>query len=182
MNKEMLERLASEYSKEEFLLELIKERKEAFKAGYNAALSLPENERLPTNQVKINGLLWDTENLVIDGKTHFTYEEALREAKSAGKRLPTKKEFEELLKLGYRFSKSDKGLYVADNKLFFPAAGFRDDSDGSLAGSGSYGYVWSSTPNGASNAYYLYFYASDAYVSIYDRTYGFSVRCVQNVK
>ena len=32
------------------------------------------------NVIVLNGLEWDTENLVIDGKTHFTYEEAKAEA------------------------------------------------------------------------------------------------------
>ena len=51
------------------------------------------------NTIELNGLIWDTENLVIDGKTHFTYEEAKAEAARLGKRLPTKSEFDALLQL-----------------------------------------------------------------------------------
>ena len=49
----------------------------------------------------------------------------------------------------------------------------------SLYDAGSYGDYWSSTPNGSSNAYYLYF--SSGYVGTdgsYRRYYGRSVRCV----
>ena len=48
----------------------------------------------------------------------------------------------------------------------------------SLSYAGSDGYYWSSTPNGSSYAYSLYF--SSGYVNTYlDRRYlGLSVRCV----
>ena len=49
----------------------------------------------------------------------------------------------------------------------------------SLYGAGSDGYYWSSTSDGSSGAYRLYFYSGsiDASVSNY-RYNGFSVRCV----
>jgi hypothetical protein len=47
--------------------------------------------------IELNGLTWDTENLVIDGKTHFSYSEAKIEATKLGKRLPTKDEFNSIV-------------------------------------------------------------------------------------
>ena len=35
--------------------------------------------------IELNGLLWDTENLSVNGRQHFTYEEAQREAAKHGK-------------------------------------------------------------------------------------------------
>ena len=48
----------------------------------------------------------------------------------------------------------------------------------SLSGAGSFGYYWSSTPNGSSYAYDLYF--GSGYVNTISgyRIYGLSVRCV----
>ena len=50
------------------------------------------------NTIILNGLAWDKENLSVDGNIYFTYQEAIKEASKLGKRLPTKEEFEELLK------------------------------------------------------------------------------------
>ena len=49
--------------------------------------------------ILLNNIIWDKENLSVDDNIHFTYEEAKIEAAKSGKRLPTKEEFEELLKL-----------------------------------------------------------------------------------
>ena len=49
----------------------------------------------------------------------------------------------------------------------------------SLDDAGSYGYYWSATPTGSSDAYILYFDSGDIYASNYSsRYFGFSVRCV----
>ena len=63
-------------------------------------------------------------------------------------------------------------------KIFFPASGHRDCSNGTLAVSGSNGYGWTSVPNSGS-AWYVYFYPKGAYMNSYNSTYGFPVRCVQ---
>ena len=84
------------------------------------------------NVIVLNGLEWDTENLVIDGKTHFTYGEAKAEAAKLGKRLPTKYEFDSLLQLPHVFDEEKSGMWFAKNQvdlksdksLFLPAAGF----------------------------------------------------------
>ena len=53
-----------------------------------------------------------------------------------------------------------------------------DLNNSSLYGAGSFGYYWSSTPNGSSGAYYLYLDSGSVSTYSYYRYYGFSVRCV----
>lgn len=62
--------------------------------------------------------------------------------------------------------------------LFLPAAGLRDGSTGTLFNRGSVGNYWSSTENGTVNAWNLVFFSGGADVLIFNRTLGFSVRCV----
>ena len=50
--------------------------------------------------------------------------------------------------------------------------------DSSLYGAGSYGYYWSSTPNGSSYAFHLYFLSGRVYTYGSYRFYGQPVRCV----
>ena len=71
------------------------------------------------------------------------------------------------------------GYFIGDGepKLFLPAAGNRYGSNGSLGDVGTYGYYWSSTPNGT-NAYHLYFYSGSFRMSTNYRAYGYTVRCV----
>ena len=67
-----------------------------------------------------------------------------------------------------------------DKYVFLPAAGNRGlfgyNSDG------THSNYWSATPNSSStrNAYYLDFTSSNCNVYLYDRTHGFSLRCVRN--
>ena len=64
--------------------------------------------------------------------------------------------------------------------LKLPYAGGRNWNNGPWNFGGSYGYYWSSTPNGA-NGYNLYFNSSNIDPSdISNRAYGFSVRCFKN--
>ena len=138
----------------------------------------------------LNGLEWDTENLVIDGKTHFTYEEAKAEAARLGKRLPTKYEFDALLQLHHVFDKEKHGMWFAKNQadlksdksLFLPAAGYRSGGSTSMYNVGTYGFYWSATPNGTTYAYFLDFNSTNASTDSSYRNYGFTVRCVTNLK
>lgn len=68
-----------------------------------------------------------------------------------------------------------KGDY-SGNSVFFPAAGYY--YDGRVRNAGSYGYYWSSTPNGNNNAYRLYISSGNQSVLNYSREYGHSVRAV----
>ena len=85
-----------------------------------------------SDTIILNGLAWDKENLSVDGNIYFTYQEAKIEAAKLGKRLPTKEEFEELLKLPRTWDLANGGLLVAEksndlktnNSLFFKALGY----------------------------------------------------------
>jgi len=70
---------------------------------------------------------------------------------------------------------------AAKGCVFLPAAGFRMGP--SVYGAGSYGYFWSSSPNGTSRAYNVYFDSGNLYPATYnDRYNGFSVRLVRQVE
>ena len=99
-------------------------------------------------------------------------------------RLPTKKEYEELLnRCTWKWTTQNgvNGYRVTGpngNSIFLPAAGYRDGS--SLYSAGSNGYYWSSTPDesGSDSAYYLGFDGGGHGVNWSDRLYGRSVRPV----
>jgi uncharacterized protein (TIGR02145 family) len=106
--------------------------------------------------IEINGLKWDKENLVIDNKELFTHDEALKLAKSLNKRLPSLKEFKELIKTGTTYDKVKKGRWFGSDSnllskskqsIFLPAAGERDYYDGSVYRTGYNADYWSSTLN-----------------------------------
>jgi uncharacterized protein (TIGR02145 family) len=63
-------------------------------------------------------------------------------------------------------------------RVFFPAAGYRNNNDGTLNNAGENGNYWSSTENDSNNAYNLNFNSSNANVNNNNRTNGQSVRCV----
>ena len=137
----------------------------------------------------LNGLEWDTENLEVNGKTYFTYEEAKAEAERLGKRLPTKNEFEELLKLPHIFDQEKHGMWFAEDQidlksdklLFLPAAGYRNNSSSTMNLVGQYGFYWSATHGGTTYAYYLYFIGALQGMTNGNRSNGFSVRCVSDI-
>jgi uncharacterized protein (TIGR02145 family) len=142
-----------------------------------------QERQLP--HVLINGIKWDRENTVIDGKTHFTFSEALGAAQLAGKRLPTEKELEDLIALGSTWDDKRKGRWIGrDHQLkekskesvFFVIAGGR--WNGTIHFTDLLGYYWSSTPNGTGNARSLLVHSGTAYVDSNYRANGFSVRCV----
>ena len=141
------------------------------------------------NTIELNGLIWDTENLEVNGKTYFTYEEAKAEAERLGKRLPTDIEFNRLLK-HYLWDSDKKGMLFAEKaedlktekSLFFPAAGYIDEGNTIILKTGINGRYWSNTPT-------TYFHAANLSVSSNCATmFGgirkdcFSVRCVTDIK
>lgn len=65
-----------------------------------------------SDTIILNGLAWDKENLSVNGNTYFTYQEAKIETAKLDKRLPTKEEFEELLKLPRNWDLTNGGLLV----------------------------------------------------------------------
>lgn len=137
--------------------------------------------------VNIFGTKWADKNLVIDGKEHFTFDEAQEIAKSIpGWRLPTIKELailenavsvcDNVLK-GRWFTECKNDINVKGKEVLFPAAGYRYSS--SLYTTGSYGYCWSSSANNAAGGWGLYFYQSYVYQYSLNRLYAFSVRLVR---
>jgi uncharacterized protein (TIGR02145 family) len=63
--------------------------------------------------------------------------------------------------------------------LMLPAAGYRFYLNGAKGYIGSNGGYWTSTENGSDNAWYLIFGSSEAdTLNDYNRSYGFSVRCI----
>ena len=146
------------------------------------------------NVIVLNGLEWDTENLVIDGKTHFTYEEAKAEVAKLGKRLPTKNEFEELLKLPHVFDEEKHGMWFAKNQedlksdksLFLPAAGFTHISLCYISDIGENGCYWSDTlylNTKATTAYRLNFNkTNDGSMFMLHENYMYTICCVSDIK
>ena len=144
------------------------------------------------NVIVLNGLEWDTENLVIDGKTHFAYEEAKTEAAKLGKRLPTKSEFEALLQLHHVFDEEKHGMWFAKNQtdlkssksLFLPAAGFTHVSLDYISDIGENGCYWSDTSYlQTKSAYRLNFNKiNNGNMYRLDGKYSYTVRCVTDIK
>ncbi|MDD2697926.1 MAG: FISUMP domain-containing protein [Arcobacteraceae bacterium] len=67
----------------------------------------------------------------------------------------------------------------AFTKLKLPSAGYRYGDSGSLYSQGSWGGIWSSSPDGSSSKH-LYFGSSDVGWEFVTRAYGSSVRCIKN--
>ena len=144
------------------------------------------------NVIVLNGLEWDTENLVIDGKTHFTYEEAKAEVAKLGKRLPTKNEFDALLQLHHVFDEEKHGMWFAKNKsdlksdksLFLPAAGFSHVSLDYISDVGENGCYWSDTSYLQTKLAYRLNFNKINNGNMYrlDGKYSYTVRCVTDIK
>ena len=144
------------------------------------------------NIIVLNGLEWDTENLVIDGKTHFTYEEAKAEVAKLGKRLPTKNEFDALLQLHHVFDEEKHGMWFAKNQtdlkssksLFLPAAGFSHVSLDYISDVGENGCYWSDTSYLQTKLAYRLNFNKINNGNMYrlDGKYSYTVRCVTDIK
>ena len=136
----------------------------------------------------LNGLAWDKENLSVNGKTYFTYQEAIEESSKLGKRLPTKEEFEELLKLPHTWDLTNNGLLVAqkaddlrtNESLLFKSLGYICCGSMHLDyGAGGY---WSSSLDNGMFAFYLEFYNSFIRMNSNILSLKFTVRCVSDIK
>jgi uncharacterized protein (TIGR02145 family) len=71
----------------------------------------------------------------------------------------------------------------ATNKSGFSAllAGYRD-TNGTFGSRSSFGYWWSSSASGASNAFFRFLFSGfrGVFRNAFDRAYGFSVRCLKD--
>ena len=107
----------------------------------------------------------------------------------AGYRVPTKAEWDGVINASLNpVSRQGSWSNDANNSavgtkfgtaLFLPAAGYRNNSNGSLGYRGYYGYYWSSTVGSAYNAYCMYF-GSTGQGTHYNasKSFGLSVRCI----
>ncbi|GHT77851.1 hypothetical protein FACS189464_0290 [Bacteroidia bacterium] len=104
-----------------------------------------------------------------------------------GWRVPTREELESLFDAAkvsneWTTQNGPNGRLFTDKAtnatLFLPAAGYRYGSDGTLLFAGADGYYWSSTADGTTSAYRLYFRSGYVNVLNNDRRHGFSVRSV----
>ena len=142
-----------------------------------------------SNTIVINGISWDTENLELNGKTHFTYKEAKMEAAKLNKRLPTLKEIKQLLKLPHTWDDSKIGIRIAEykedlmteNHLFLPAKGYIVEPS-VVRNACLFGVYWSSTSNDSSLAKCFGFSKQSRYVNVYYRYGRFTIRCVSDLK
>ena len=95
-----------------------------------------------------------------------------------GWRLPTKDEFSSFSADSFVWDSTNSGRKFNTN--WFPASGYRSNSDGSMNYVGSYGNNWSASHGSANYSYCLSFYSSNVNPSNGgNRANGFSVRCVQ---
>ena len=139
--------------------------------------------------ITLNGLVWDTENLEVNGQTHFTYKEAKKEAAKLNKRLPTIKEVKQLLKLPYTWDDSKIGIRFAsekenlttENHLFLPAKGYIVEPS-NVRNARLFGVYWTSTSNDSSLAKFFGFSKQSRYVNVYYRYGRFTVRFVSDIK
>ncbi|MBQ2908060.1 MAG: hypothetical protein IJE47_09890 [Bacteroidales bacterium] len=98
-------------------------------------------------------------------------------------RMPTTTEIRELIYCDWEWTAQGgkKGYKVTGpngNHIFLPAAGYRSGSG--LYNAGGYGYYWSSTPYGSTEAFDLYFGSDGRDLYDYDgRDIGFTVRPVR---
>ncbi len=80
------------------------------------------------------------------------------------------------------------GLWYSPNEQATNESGFTGLPGGNRYTNGTYGtigglgYWWSSTEDGSNDAWVrgLYFFGSNVFRSLYDKLYGFSVRCVRD--
>jgi hypothetical protein len=115
----------------------------------------------PTNDV------WEILEGEYKGEQLFTFNSAIRETKKANKKIPNKDELEMLLERDEYFKS-------------MPLVGYRGTTDGALYYQGAIGYYWASTIS-STNACCLDFYSSSVgSANIFNRAYGFSVRCLKS--
>ncbi len=136
-------------------------------------------------------LEWMTENLAghggneVNGRWYYTWEQAMAAAAELGDgwRFPTLEELKALADAGSVWEAEQKGRLFG-GKLFLEAAGYRYCADGVLRIVGSDGYYWSGTPYSLMGISAGSLYFSDVRVMPVRsrRAYGFSVRCVREIK
>lgn len=132
-----------------------------------------------------SGTLWAKRNVKIANKKHFTHYEIPLIEYITGYDVPSKEDFEELIKLckwEWKTIGHTKGYKITGpngKSIFISSAGYCYDN--SLYSVGSLGYYWSTKYDCSNNdAYSLGFYNSSKNVSRYfGRRYGLSIRLIK---
>lgn len=136
----------------------------------------PKTEREYIDLGLPSGTLWATEN----EEGFYTFDEA---NEKFGENMPLKEDGEELFReCFHRWDDKRKGIEILSpfngNRLFFPALGYRSYGNGKFYSAGSNGNYWFGSPLSSN----LNFYSYSLYVSnLYNRAFGFSVRCVKHI-
>lgn len=127
--------------------------------------------------------LWKAANEVNESDLvhdYYTYNEAVL---TFGDKLPSKEQFEELIRT-CRWQWLSVNCYKVNGPngkyIFMPVNGSRD-CEGRIEYVGTYGFYWSSTPDGPTRAWYLNFYSSGISMYNYYRCYAASVRLVKDI-
>ena len=111
--------------------------------------------------------IWEDEN----GEQFFTWDSAMRETQKIGKRIPTDKEFNEIV------GDISKDEFKKKYNIKYVGSRYTDGSTFSHCGNST--NLWSSSTSGA-EAYFRYLLRSTTgvYRYLYDKAYGFSVRTI----
>lgn len=132
------------------------------------------------------GLIIAPEDVEVDGKTFFTWDEAMTLEKEGkipeGWRLPTRHEWVMICEEFGQDEDEELSSSKLAGTLNLRKNGWLDneDNDNKVFGKGSEGNYWSSTAYSTStHAYLLSFFTTDVYPqNSFSKYYGFNVRCV----
>lgn len=122
----------------------------------------------------------------IDGDIASSNRDAVTARLGKGYHIPTFEQIKELLdncKWKWTAIGGVNGIKVTGpngNSIFFPAAGYRDNSSGALYVVGSYGFYWSSSPYNTYGGRSLDFDSGYWNWYSYNRAVGFPIRPVKN--
>lgn len=134
---------------------------------------------------KLTNLIIAPEDYTEGDKKHFTFDEALEIENKLGNgwRLPTRSEW---VLICEEFGQKD-GLLDSDTlaaRLYLKLNGYKTACN-HIPNAGTNGAYWSRTSGSSNYAYYLYFSSGDFNPGTnvnFNRYYGYSVRCVKEIK
>ena len=142
--------------------------------------------------VILNGLKWSTTALEVYGQTYFTYRQAIDILNGSNRRIPTKEEFEELIKLPKLWDYKKNGIWFAEKKkllktdqsLFLPFLGYKNPYRYDIIDeTNSFQFWGSGRDSQIRNSFFYFCGARDHVAKGYIRNdYQFTVRCVKDLE
>jgi len=151
------------------------------------------------NTVKIGNQWWMVENLAYktdtgcwaydNDESHvstygYLYDwETAKKVCPSGWKLPSKSDFDTLLNnFGHEGKVAYKALIPSGNSVFSALFGGCRYDNGNFYGRGHYAHFWSASQYGNNYAWFFYMYGNHktADMGNYHKSYGFSVRCLQD--